>query len=189
MSLPVLTFFSIAVAVNLAGQRPTAAPGCASAFEGVDESSELRYSVEDGDFFVTAEVMPNEQGFLPPEIPGQRSLDINLQLKHKAGRSRLRGKDQFGKVLTHFAGKFDQVCGSWTAPVGEELSDNMETFNALTSGPEALAPEAAALKTWFGERASAAGYTRAVVSKLEGAPGNYTFVTVFFKKPHGPPDT
>ena len=157
---------------------------CFTAFQGVNESSPGHYEVSDGRFFASAEVMPNETSFIGDPIAGQRTISITIYLKDTQGRSPLSGADQYQKILQHFDGKFDQIQGMWNKPIGAaELSDNLQQFNQLTSGPNALLPEQAALQTWSGQQAAAAGYTKVVVHKLSGTAGHYTHVTVRFKKP------
>lgn len=180
MRLLLICLFFFAGLAHAAKNRPL----CVSTLTILNHSNPDRYSVEDGRFFVTAEIMPNGVSFLGEPVPGQRTLSINLHLKDKHGRSQLRGKEEFQKVLKHFEGRFDQIRGVWMEPIGRaELSDNLAEINRLTQGPNALAPEEAARQTWSGQQAVAAGYSKVEIQELDGEPGHYTEVTVLFKKP------
>lgn len=55
---------------------------------------------------------------------------------------------------------------------------NLVKFNELTQ--TGMSAPAAALGTWTGEQAAAAGFKRVTVRKLVGQPGNYTEVNVLF---------
>lgn len=176
--------FILLISINaLAGRDALERSSCGSAFEILNETTPDRYSLTDDNFFVSAEVMPTEAGFLGNPVPGRRTLAMNFSLKNKEGRSQLRGKEEFKKVLAHFAGRFDQIRGTWIESQEGELSDNLDQFNKLTSGPGALPPEKAALMTWTGQQAAAAGYTEAVVLRLDGEAGRYTQVVTVFRKP------
>lgn len=147
-----------------------------------------RYDVIDGRYYAHAEVMPNKTSYTGPIVPGERTLEINLYLRSSQGRSsKLKGKEQFKKILQHFAGHFDQIKGTWfRLGLPGELSDNLDKVNELTGGKNPLTIEQATLQTWTGQQAAAAGYTEVKVEYAEGEPGNYTNVSVFFCPPAKP---
>lgn len=154
--------------------------GCGAALE--DLTSRDHYEFAEGRFYASAEVMPNEDSYAGPVVPGQRSLDINMYLKDREGRTQtLRGKEEFHRIIRHFDGRFDQVLATWLPAQKDELSDVLEQFNRLTG--EGMSPEEAAIKTWAGERAKEAGYDAVSFHTLEGTPGAYTKVKVRFRKP------
>ena len=87
----------------------------------------------------------------------------------------LRGREQFQKILQFFTGRFKGIRGSWS------FGTNLEAFNkAITAG---MSPVEAALKTWTGQQAKDAGYSRVVIRSLEGPAGHYSKVTVSFFHP------
>lgn len=154
--------------------------GCGPALE--DLTSEHHYEWAEGRFFASAEVMPNETGYAGPVVPGQRSLDMNFQLKDASGRSEtLRGKEQFANAIRHFEGQFDQILAHFSQPHEGELSDNLEQFNRFTAAGKT--PEQAAKLVWAGERSHENGYTEASIKTLEGTPGAYTKVVIRYRKP------
>ena len=87
----------------------------------------------------------------------------------------LRGREQFENILQHFDGQFSGIRGSWT------YGDNLAEVNRLTA--DGLSIEEAARRSWTGQRAADAGYTRVVVRELEGGPGAYSEIQVFFTRP------
>jgi hypothetical protein len=77
------------------------------------------------------------------------TLTIRTKLDNGQRSTVLRGGEQFKKILAHFAGRFTSIRGSWS------YDDNLEAFNrAVAAGGQ---PEEAALKTWTGQQAAAAG--------------------------------
>ena len=86
------------------------------------------------------------------------------------------GSEPFHKILQFFAGRFKGIRGSWS------FGTNLEAFNkAITTG---MSPVEAALKTWTGQQAKDAGYSRVVIRSLEGPAGHYSKVTVSFFHPN-----
>ncbi len=163
-----------------AAEKNLKGDGCGPALE--DLTSSRHYELAEGRFFASAEVMPNENGYAGPVVPGQRSLDLNLRLKDKEGRSELlRGKVEFHRIVRYFDGQFDQILGNWLSVHQDDLSDNLEQFNRLTA--QGMKPEEAAINTWSGQRAKEAGYDAVSFKTLEGTPGAYTQVKVRFRKP------
>lgn len=130
----------------------------------VDKSTPLHYRLSDGQFYVAAEVMNGD-------------LYLDFRLKSKSGKrsSLLSGKEQFKKVLAYFQGKFNLIYAVWVD------GDNLDQFNYLVATGYTL--EQAALGTWTGKQAMAAGYSVPVVNKLMGVTGSYDVVSVEFRKP------
>jgi hypothetical protein len=125
-------------------------------------------------YSVTDPANPRFQAFATLE-DDEVTLLIRTKLPTGQRSTVLRGADQFRKILVHFAGRFKSIRGSWS------YDDNLATFNrAVLAG---LSQEEAALKTWTGQQAAAAGYTRAVIRSVEGQPGNYTKVVASFLQP------
>jgi autotransporter adhesin len=86
----------------------------------------------------------------------------------------MRGATEFKEILNHFEGKFDGIRGAWS------YGDNLAKFNKLTGEGKSL--KEAALGTWTGEQAIAAGYAKVTVRSFMGTPGAYTKVDVLFHK-------
>jgi len=106
---------------------------------------------------------------------GELLLTIRVQLESGERAPALREAEQFRKIVTHFARRFHSIGVSWT------YGDDLAAFNrAIAAG---AAPEEAALRTWTGQQAAAAGYSRARVRSLERQPGRYCKVAVSFGKP------
>ena len=103
---------------------------------------------------------------------GELSLTMRTRLEDGTRSPLLRGAEQFARVLSHFSGTFIGIQGSWS------FGDNLAAFNRATAG--GMSPENAALQTWTGKQAGAAGYRRVMVRSLEGQPGAYTRVKVVF---------
>jgi len=117
---------------------------------------------------------PRFQAFATLE-EDELTLLIRTKLPNGQRSTVLHGAEQFKKILVHFAGRFRSIRGSWS------YDDNLATFNrAVLAG---ASPEEAALKTWTGQQAAAAGYGRAVIRSVEGQPGNYTKVVASFLRP------
>lgn len=90
-------------------------------------------------------------------------------------------KKSFAEALAWFGDEVAGVKGSWT------FGSNLAEFNRLIA--KGATPEEAALGTWTGRRAAAAGFTRVIFSErvLEllrrGEPGAYEAVAALFVKP------
>ena len=106
---------------------------------------------------------------------GELRLTIRTQLESGERAPALREAEQFRKVVAHFARRFHSISVSWT------YGDNLAAFNrAIAAG---AAPEEAALRTWTGQQAAAAGYSRVQILSLERQPGRYSRVAGTFGKP------
>jgi len=152
--------------------EPPAAPSAPTTATLINDSSSDRYYVWDSS-------NPQFKVFAHVDY-GELIINLRTQLKTADGttvRSTvLRGSEQFQKILQFFKGRFDRILGTWY------FDTNIEAFNkAITAG---MSPEAAALNTWTGQQASAAGYSRVVILSLEGSPGNYSKVKVTFHRPN-----
>jgi hypothetical protein len=105
---------------------------------------------------------------------GELCLTIRTQLESGERAPSLREAEQFRKIVAHFARRFHRISVFWT------YGDDLAAFNrAIAAG---AAPEEAALRTWTGQQAAAAGYSRAQVRSLERGPGRYSKVAVSFGK-------
>ena len=101
-------------------------------------------------------------------------LQITLRTKLENGlRSMvLHGAEQFQLILQHFTGRFRAIRGNWV------YGDNLQSFNmAVAAG---LSVEQAALQTWTGQQALAAGFGRVEIVELYGASGSFSQVKVNF---------
>ena len=106
---------------------------------------------------------------------GELLLTIRVQLESGERAPALREAEQFRKIVAHFARRFHSISLSWT------YGDDLAAFNrAIATG---AAPEEAALWTWTGQQAAAAGYSRPQIRSLESQPGRYSKVAVSFAKP------
>ena len=106
---------------------------------------------------------------------GELRLTMRTQLESGERAPALREAEQFRKIVAHFARRFHSISVSWT------YGDDLAAFNrAIAAG---AAPEEAALRTWTGLQAAAAGYSRVQVRSLERQPGRYSRVAVSFGKP------
>jgi hypothetical protein len=106
---------------------------------------------------------------------GELLLTIRVRLESGERAPALREAEQFRKIVTHFARRFHSIDVSWT------YGDDLAAFNrAVAAG---AAPEEAALRTWTGQQAGAAGYSRPQIRSLERRPGRYSKVAVSFSKP------
>jgi hypothetical protein len=103
---------------------------------------------------------------------GELSIAIRAELESGARSTLIRGQEQFERILGFFHGQFTSIKGNW------QFGTNLAKINELTSGGMSI--EQAAAKTWTGERAAAAGYSRVTVVGAEGAAGHYTSVQVLF---------
>lgn len=90
-------------------------------------------------------------------------------------------KKSFAEALAWFGTEVVGVKGTWV------YGTNLEEFNRLTG--EGLPPEEAALRTWTGRQAAAAGFRRVVFSPRvleilkKGKPGAYEEAAALFLKP------
>ena len=106
---------------------------------------------------------------------GELRLTMRTQLESGERAPALREAEQFRKIVAHFARRFHSISVSWT------YGDDLAAFNrAIAAG---AAPEEAALRTWTGQQAAAAGYSRAQIRSLERRPGRYCRVSVSFGRP------
>jgi hypothetical protein len=106
---------------------------------------------------------------------GTTELSLTIRTVVDGQRSKvMRGATEFRAILDHFEGKFDGIRGAWS------YGDNLAEFNKLTAARKSL--EEAALGTWTGEQAIAAGYAKVTVRSVIGTPGAYTKVDVLFHK-------
>jgi hypothetical protein len=115
---------------------------------------------------------------LHPEL-GHETLELAIFTRSRDGdrSAALRGKEQFSNIVAYFRGQFESIRAYWIS------EDNLATFNRETIGVDprdVAALKAAALKTWTGVQAAAAGYSQVEVGPLEGEPGRYTSVEVTF---------
>lgn len=96
-----------------------------------------------------------------------------------AGSSLLNAKQEFRAQVANRP--LTGIKGTWT------FGDNLAEFNRLTGA--GLSPEEAALKTWTGQRAVEAGFTKVTFGEktVENLrmqkPGAYTAIAVLFEKP------
>lgn len=143
-------------------------PSCAKALQRrgpIDRSTSDVYYVTSGPFYAVGSL--NRNGL---------ALDLKTRNIKSGRRSRiLSGKDQFQKILNYFEGQFAFISGVWFE------GDNIATFNRLTGA--GVSVEEAALQTWTGQQAKAAGYTEPKVHRLYGKTGRYIIVEIdFYKK-------
>ena len=126
------------------------------------------------DYFVSDRLDPRFQASATVQR-GELCLTIRTQLESGERAPSLREAEQFRKIVAHFARRFHSISVSWT------YGDDLAAFNrAIAAG---AAPEEAALRTWTGQQAAAAGYSRVQVRSLERQPGRYSRVAVSFGKP------
>jgi hypothetical protein len=86
----------------------------------------------------------------------------------------LRGKELFRGMMEHFGENVRAIRGNW------RYGDNLLEVNKLVS--QGVPLEIAVTRTWTARRAAEYGFTRAVVTELQGAPGAYRFIQVLFTK-------
>ena len=161
---------SQAAATVAADERPTLPPpGRAAPRIGerlVDRSTPARYHVSDaGNERLSAFATVEE---------GEILITLRAQLPDGTRSPLLRGAEQFQRILAHFSGRFRGIRGSWS------YGDNLEAFNNAIRAGRTL--EAAALETWTGQQAAAAGYTHVIIRSTEGAPGNFQRALVVFER-------
>ncbi len=105
---------------------------------------------------------------------GELVLCIQTQLETGERSRVLRGEDQFRRIVTHFARRFRSIRDTWI------VGDNLKEFNrAIGAG---VSNDTAAMMTWTGTQAAAAGYPRVRILSLEGSPGRYTKVVLAFSR-------
>jgi len=142
--------------------------------EPVDRSTPDKYERYDPAnpvFFSEGEVRTG-QGFLPD---GELHLNLRNKMEDGSRGLILRGSEEFKNILEHFKGRFGGIRGDW------QFGDNLAEFNKGLS--KRLSPEQAALATWTGQQAKAAGYSKVIIRELAGSPGSYTHVEVTFVRP------
>ena len=105
-----------------------------------------------------------EDGLLP--------ITLRTKLEDGVRSTELQGAEQFRHILRHFASRFRAIRGNWV------YGDNLKAFN--TGVAEGLSWEQAALQTWTGRQALAAGYDRVEVLEWHGLPGSFKQVKVNF---------
>jgi RHS repeat-associated protein len=108
---------------------------------------------------------------------GILELDFRLRRMDEHGNETSRSMNLSGSVelqaiLQHFGGRITAIEGNW------QRGDNLAKFNSLRKAGKS--PDEAALGTWTGTRAQAAGFGRPVVEPLNGPPGAHPFVKVLF---------
>lgn len=110
---------------------------------------------------------------------GTLSISMVTKLPDEKRSASLRGKEQFKASVDFFKGRVKRIQGYW----GELLDHNLKTFNELTGPSHAMPPEEAALLTWTGQQAKAAGFGRVVIPAdgLVGTPGLYEKARVIFE--------
>lgn len=128
---------------------------------------------------------------LPPAHYAEFNLNTNGRLVSNVetkpgpdkpfGSTFVDAKKSFEAALSWFGDKIGGVKGTWV------YGDNLAEFNRLTA--LGMTPEEAALATWTGKRAAAAGYTKVVFSPevlkhlREAKPGEYKSMAALFLKP------
>ena len=106
---------------------------------------------------------------------GQLFLNIRTHLESGERAPALREADQFRKIVAHFARRFHSISVSWS------YGDDLETFNRAAAA--GATPEEAALRTWTGQQAALAGFSRVQIRSLARQPGRYSKVVLSFAKP------
>ena len=132
----------------------------------VNRSSPDRYYVVDAS---------SKKFYAEAHLEGEGELSLSLRTVDDAGQRStvLRGQEQFKSAMVYFGGRVKSVRGAWN------YGDNLKKFNELTAAGKTA--EEAAVATWTGEQAVAAGYRNVAVVKLEGSAGSYTKVEVLFQ--------
>jgi len=131
----------------------------------IDETTDDRYYVRDSSnnrFKAFAIVSPD----------GLLEIDLRTKLEDGTRSIVLHGAEQFRRILRHFAGRFRGIRGNW------QHGDNLKVFNRTTAA--GMTSEEAALQTWTGRQAQAAGFSRVENIRAFGSPGVYTDVRVDF---------
>lgn len=133
--------------------------------ELIDESTVSRYYVRDSS-------NNRFKAFAVVGSDGMLEIDLRTRLEDGSRSTVLRGAEQFGRILRHFAGRFKGIRGNW------QFGDNLAAFNwAIKAGS---LPAEAALQTWTGRQAQAAGFSLVENLRLSGKPGAYTDVRADF---------
>lgn len=139
--------------------------------ELIVESTVNRYYVRDSSNY-------RYKAFALIDSDGMLEIDLRTRLEDGRRSTVLRGAEQFHLILRHFAGRFRGIRGNW------QFGDNLAAFNqAVQAG---RSPEEAALQTWTGRQAQAAGFSRVENLRLGGKPGAYSDVRVDFLPPPRP---
>lgn len=132
--------------------------------------TESEYAAVAGDFYA--------KGILNPE--GVLTLNFRTKIINAAGQElrhpNIRGAEQFAAIINHFGkGRIKKILAIWSD------GDNLDAFNALTA--QGVSNADAALGTWTGGQAKAAGYgnVTGVDAYPPGRPGHYRAVTVYFE--------
>lgn len=143
-------------------------------FEAVflSDSYHLSHVSEEGEVFMRAKPTYGSDG--------KTRLNFFVQTRDPNGfrHPQLRGQEQFQDMLKYFEGQFEGIAGTWVENYGV---DNLQEFNRLTG--QGLSLEEAARRTWTGQQAAQAGFTRVHVEKPKGYPGHYRKVEVHFDPP------
>lgn len=141
----------------------------------IDQSTPNKYLRTDPHsplFFAEGEVRKG-QDYLPG---GELSLNFRNRFvdpgtgKELLRGSVLRGSEEFTRTIEHFTGRFQGIRGDW------QFGDNLSEFHKNLA--DKMTAEAAALNTWTGRQASAAGYTRVIIRQTD-----VDHVIVTFVKP------
>ncbi len=131
----------------------------------IDQSTADRYYVRDlSNSRFKAFAVVGSDGFL--------EIDIRTKLEDGARSTSLRGSEQMRQILRHFAGRIRGIRGNW------QYGDNLRVFNQATTA--GMTCEQAALQTWTGQQAQAAGFSCVGNVRAGGEPGVYTDVRVEF---------
>nr|WP_269149150.1 hypothetical protein [Corallococcus macrosporus] len=88
--------------------------------------------------------------------------------------SAIRGSELFREMMEHFGGNVRAIRGNW------RYGDNLGEVNTLVS--QGVRLEDAVKRTWTARRAAEYGFSRAVVTEVQGAPGAYKFIQVLFER-------
>jgi hypothetical protein len=110
-------------------------------------------------------------------------VTFGIATKAAGKSSSVKGEDLFQLMIDHFgASNIATIRGRWRAVPGS--SDNLDTFNRLTTTPTQLTEEQAALRTFTGKMAERhLGFTRVAFRHRLGSPGSYVEVEVDFTRP------
>ncbi len=101
--------------------------------------------------------------------------ELNISMRTKLDdetRGALRGEDEFKAMLEHFGDNVKVIRGHWT------FGDNLASFNKGVRAGMSL--EDAALSTWTGKQAFAAGFGKAKIGFAQMSNGVYVDVEVRF---------
>lgn len=137
------------------------------------DSYHLSHVSKDGEVFMRAKPVDSNDGKTRLYFFVQ-TRDPDTGFRHPL----MRGQEQFQDMLKYFKGRFEGIGGSWVKGYGV---DNLAEFNRLTG--QGMAPEEAARRTWTGQQALKAGFTRVHVDIIKGYPGHYKKVEAHFDPP------